>query len=634
MATLAALSSLIFLCLSQLPYYSSAVNITLGSSLSSATDNNSSWLSPSGEFAFGFHQLNNSDLFLLAIWFNKIPERTIVWYANGDSPAPRGSTLALTTNGLVLNNPGGQIVWTASASPASASVTEAAMLDTGNFVLMGSGSDFVWESFKDPTDTILPTQTLDLGSKLFSKLTASNFSKGRFELHFDNGNVQLNPVAWPSQSIYNSYYSSGTSSINSSESGNKFVFNASGKIYIVKNNDEIAQLPHWAKITPINPRVDRYYRATLDSDGVFTQYAYRNNSPTNQSWVALRILPENMCTAIFNEIGSGTCGFNSYCSIQSGRPSCACPKVGYVFVDPSNIFMGCRPTFRQGCGGDDGSRDPGELYEIREVDNVNWPLGDYERLEPYSQKECEQSCIYDCSCAVAIYDGGTRCWKKKLPLSNGREGEIAFSKVLFKVRKGDSSSGFGDNSGSRRRGPILLGALLLGGSVVILLVAISLVVFVWNKREAGNDAQDLSVSDTNMRCFTYKELEEATDGFKEELGRGSFGIVYKGVLRSEIICCRRSVEMECEEENRAILTDWACECYVERRLDVLVDDDETAMADKARLHKWLMIAIWCIQDDPSKRPTMKMVMQMLEGLLEVPQPPSFPSSSFSVSVEY
>ncbi|KAK2648941.1 hypothetical protein Ddye_016430 [Dipteronia dyeriana] len=58
----------------------------------------------------------------------------------------------------------------------------------------------------------------------------------------------------------------------------------------------------------------------------------------------------------------------------------------------------------------------------------------------------------------------------------------------------------------------------------------SLVVFVWHKREAGNNAQDSSVYDTNMCCFTYKELEEATDGFKEELGRGSFGIVYKGDL--------------------------------------------------------------------------------------------------------
>ncbi|KAL5815124.1 hypothetical protein ACOSQ3_025918 [Xanthoceras sorbifolium] len=800
MATLAAVSSLIFLCLSLLPYYSSAANVTLGSSLS-ATNNNSSWLSPSGEFAFGFRQLNNSDLFLLAIWFNKIPQRTIVWHANGDNPAPRGSTLELTTNGLVLNNPGGRMVWYASPSPATIAVTKAALLDTGNFVLTGNGSNFVWESFKNPTDTILPDQTLDLGSMLFSKLTETNFSKGRFELHFDNGSVQLNPVAWPSRSLYNWYYSSETSSINSSESGNKFVFNASGNIYIVKTNGETAQLFPWVTITP---RVDLYYRATLDSDGVFTQYAFLKNSPTNQSWWALRILPGNMCTAIFSDIGSGPCGFNSYCSIQNGRPSCDCPP-GFVFVDPNNRFMGCRPNFRQGCGGDDDSRDLGELYEIREFNNVDWPLGDYEKLQPYNQKDCEQSCIYDCSCAVAIYDG-TRCWKKRLPLSNGRYRDTGFSKVLFKVRKGDSFSDFGDNSGSRRGRPILLGALLLGGSVffnVVLLVAVSIVVCVWHhKKEAGNNVQDSSISDTNMRCFNYKELEEATDAFKEELGRGSFGIVYKGVLRSgsrnaiavkkldklaqererefktelsaigrthhknlvqlhgfcdegvhrvlvyefmsngtlanllfaipkpdwylrvrisleiakglvylheecnvpiihcdikpqnilldqyliakisdfglsklllsnqsrtrtmirgtrgyvapewfknvpvtakvdvysfgvmllEIICCRRSVEMEFEDERRAILTDWVYDCYIEGRLDVLVDNEEAATADVDRLHKWLMIAIWCIQEDPSDRPAMKMVMQMLEGFLDVPQPPC--PSSFRVSVEY
>ncbi|KAK4842790.1 hypothetical protein QYF36_000093 [Acer negundo] len=96
-----------------------------------------------GSLLSGFaRQLNNSDLLLLAIWFNKIPERTIVWYANGDNPAPRGLTIELTTNVLVVNNPRGQTVWNASLSPANdgfSSVTEAAMLDTGNFVLTGWG---------------------------------------------------------------------------------------------------------------------------------------------------------------------------------------------------------------------------------------------------------------------------------------------------------------------------------------------------------------------------------------------------------------------------------------------------------------------------------------------------------------
>ncbi|KAJ8643575.1 hypothetical protein MRB53_005323 [Persea americana] len=36
-----------------------------------------------------------------------------------------------------------------------------------------------------------------------------------------------------------------------------------------------------------------------------------------------------------------------------------------------------------------------------------------------------------------------------------------------------------------------------------------------------------------IRSFTFKELEQATNGFKEELDRGAFGAVYKGVLVSD-----------------------------------------------------------------------------------------------------
>ena len=104
-----------------------------------------------------------------------------------------------------------------------------------------------------------------------------------------------------------------------------------------------------------------------------------------------------------------------------------------------------------------------------------------------------------------------------------------------------------------------------------------------------------------------------------------------GVVLLEIICCRRSVEMELEEERSAILTDWAYDCYVEGRLDVLVDNDKAAMADKSRACKWLMIALWCIQEDPLKRPAMKMIVQMLEGYLEVPSPPMPPLHSLQLT---
>jgi serine/threonine protein kinase len=42
-----------------------------------------------------------------------------------------------------------------------------------------------------------------------------------------------------------------------------------------------------------------------------------------------------------------------------------------------------------------------------------------------------------------------------------------------------------------------------------------------------------STSGTNLRSYTYKELGEATGGFKQILGRGAFGKVHKGVLASD-----------------------------------------------------------------------------------------------------
>ncbi|MCI39370.1 G-type lectin S-receptor-like serine/threonine protein kinase RLK1-like, partial [Trifolium medium] len=72
--------------------------IATGDSFTAQT-NNSTWLlSPSGDFAFGFLPLEETDLFLLSIWYAKISEKTIVWYANGDSPAPKGSKVELNAN--------------------------------------------------------------------------------------------------------------------------------------------------------------------------------------------------------------------------------------------------------------------------------------------------------------------------------------------------------------------------------------------------------------------------------------------------------------------------------------------------------------------------------------------------------
>ncbi|XP_034695723.1 heat shock 70 kDa protein 17-like [Vitis riparia] len=78
-----------------------------------AQKSDSFWASPSGDFAFGFQQIGNGG-FLLAIWFNKVPEKTIIWSANSDNPTPRGSKVELTTDGeFILNDQKGKQMWKA-----------------------------------------------------------------------------------------------------------------------------------------------------------------------------------------------------------------------------------------------------------------------------------------------------------------------------------------------------------------------------------------------------------------------------------------------------------------------------------------------------------------------------------------
>ena len=87
------------------------------------------------------------------------------------------------------------------------------------------------------------------------------------------------------------------------------------------------------------------------------------------------------------------------------------------------------------------------------------------------------------------------------------------------------------------------------------------------------------------------------------------------VMLLEIICCKSSVAFALQEENALI--DWAYECYKDKKLDKLIENDEEASNDIKRLERLVIVAIWCIQEDPSLRPCMKKVTQMLEGVIEV-----------------
>ncbi|MCL7033148.1 hypothetical protein MKW94_026763 [Papaver nudicaule] len=778
-------------------------NVSLGSSLIAGGGNSTSWPSPSGNFAFGFRTVDN-DSFLLAIWFDKIPDKTVVWYANGNEPAPRGSKVELSMQGrLVLSDPRGNELW--SAATINGVVRYAAMLDNGNFVLAnGITTVYSWESFKYPTDTILPTQFLEPNStnnKLSSRATESTYATGRFRLRLnENGNFILYPVAFPSLSptdnYYEAYYNLTWLTGDSSRDVDRFVFNASGNIYIVNKTGSIVNLLWDNTMTPSS---DVYYRATLDFDGVFTQYSHPKTADPSGRWTIMRSIPDDMCGAFNGRLGSGACGYNSYCILTSNRrPSCECPP-GYELVDVNNRFGGCRPRFRLQTCGEEDTTNATDLFELQTLRNVDWLPSDYEELKPYNEQDCRSSCLSDCLCAVAIFIEGT-CRKKMLPLPNGRFNILVNGNALIKTRKDDTSPEQDvqpPNSVEKkdRSTLILVGSVLLGSSVFFnfLFLAATFLVFFYMDKKMRHNNHKSSVLRSNLRSFTYQELADATDGFKEEVGRGAFGIVYKGsieemgstnviavkkldkvfregekefksevsaigqthhknlvrllgfceegqhrllvyefmsngslaehlfgiskpdwnqrvkfafgisrglmylheecstqiihcdikpqnillddsltariadfglakllmsnqtrtstgirgtrgyvapewfrntpvsskvdvysfgVMLLEIICCRKGVQQEFGEDDiKAILTDWVYDCFKHGKLQDLVEDDDEVLNDMRMFERLVMIAIWCIQEEPLLRPSMKKVTQMLEGVLEVSVPP-------------
>ena len=83
---------------------------------------------------------------------------------------------------------------------------------------------------------------------------------------------------------------------------------------------------------------------------------------------------------------------------------------------------------------------------------------------------------------------------------------------------------------------MLVISILLGSSVffnIFLLIAFFGAFFFFYHRKLLNLHQLSSISAASVRSYTYRELEEATGGFKQVLGKGAFGTVYKGVLGSD-----------------------------------------------------------------------------------------------------
>ncbi|KAJ0097808.1 hypothetical protein Patl1_27826 [Pistacia atlantica] len=130
-----------------------------------------------------------------------------------------------------------------------------------------------------------------------------------------------------------------------------------------------------------------------------------------------------------------------------------------------------------------------------------------------------------------------------------------------------------------------------------------------------------------------------TEGFKEEIGRGSSGTVYKGTMTNcQKLVAVKKLKKGFDEEEREFLTEIKVigrthHKNLVRRLGYSSDGPKKVLVyeymsngdekvDLKQLERMMKIALWCIIDEPSLRPSMKKVLLMLERTVDIPMPPN------------
>ncbi|KAF8392468.1 hypothetical protein HHK36_022810 [Tetracentron sinense] len=385
--------------------------ITLGTSLTPGV--NSSWQSPSGDFALGFYPVTGG-FFLLGIWFDKIPERTLIWSANRDTPAPFQSTVNLTLDGrLVLIYPNGTRHFINEGEAANS----ASMQDDGNFVLWNSFSRVLWQSFDSPTDTLLPGQILNMGQKLYSNANGTvDHSTGRFmlELQDFDGNMVLSAYRFADRGYWY------TATIN--QKIVRLIFNQSTSfMYLINESETIYKMTNNVPL----PIKDYYHRATVEDSGNFQQYVYQKQNGKQWESVWKAITEPCFVNAI--------CGVYGFCTSPDNQTiSCSCLD-GFSLLNPSNPSKGCSPQFPiEQCGEYDSMN-----YKVVVIDDADFPndvFTDLERIRNSDLESCKKALLDDCYTIAASFNNTDRL-TKRMPFLNARQSlpSTKIIKALIKV---------------------------------------------------------------------------------------------------------------------------------------------------------------------------------------------------------
>jgi hypothetical protein len=359
-------------------------------------------VSDGGAFVLGFFNPSNSTpaKLYLGIWYNDIPELTVVWVANRETPATNTTfsspIFSLTNNSnLVLSNGDGHVVWTTTnvATVPSLSTPAAVLLNTGNLIIRSSNGSTVWQSFDHRTDTFLPGMKLrfkynvqSTEERLVSWKGPSDPSQGRFSYGGDTGTSLEMFLRDGERSVARSPPWTGflvKSLRQPKPTGDTNASDITMYLAVVVNDDDV-YLTY--SLSDGAPRT----RFTLAYSGV---YQLQNWNRSSSAWDVLWKWPSAECSHY------GHCGLYGYCDeTVVPDPTCKCLD-GF---EPANIeewtsgrfLAGCRRKQQlHGCGANFLA-----LLGMKSPDKFTLVGGGQSTIE-----ECAAECHGNCSCVGYVY---------------------------------------------------------------------------------------------------------------------------------------------------------------------------------------------------------------------------------------
>ncbi|KAF8006160.1 hypothetical protein BT93_K0465 [Corymbia citriodora subsp. variegata] len=411
-----------------------------------------------------------------------------------------GATLELMSEGdLVLKDVDGTVAW--STNTSAKFVVGLNLTDLGNLVLFDKDNATVWQSFDEPTDSLIPGQKLRQGKRLMPSVSETNWTvDGMISLSM-NGNVLSAQVEIdPPQIYFEANFSTQNSSIEF-----PYVEFENGSLSWVSDSTSNGSLISI-------PRASSAQYMKLGSDGHLRLYELRS-----YDW--------NEVADLFKKTVRD-CGYPMVCGqygICSNRQcSCLTSSGGRSYfqqVDDRQPNLGCFENVPLSC-------EASQHQSLLELKNIAY-FNRTPNLEDINASSCKEACEKNCSCKATIFEydsnsTNSRCYlpTQVFSLMNVDKKTFTYNSIAYlKVQNIQRSN----------RLPLILGSSL-GALFIMVIFIIAIVLFVQKRDDNQAEEDYLDQVPGMLTRFAFNDLKTITDKFSKKLGEGGFGSVFEGTL--------------------------------------------------------------------------------------------------------